>query len=322
MTAEITTSEGMDPLYPTLDGMGHTIPHRHLIGMLYGYVSLSHVIPLVGAITAITLIPWMPPTSLDIAMTLVLWALTLGVGISVGFHRLFSHRAFRTPTPIAVAIGILGSMAGQGPLVAWVALHRRHHQFSDAPGDPHSPWLSGLGFGGWLQGLWHSHFGWVLTYDMPDPLFYAPDLLRDKALNRTSQLFLVWYLLGIGLPALIGGMVFQSWEGAFRSFLWSGCLRVAATSQITWCINSICHLFGRHTHDTGDHSMNLAWLAIPSFGESWHNNHHASPSAAAFGRSWRQVDLGYLFIIALKSLGLAYEIKPPRLSTEREDGSA
>ncbi|MCX7419172.1 MAG: acyl-CoA desaturase [Planctomycetia bacterium] len=321
MTAESATADDMAPQFTALDGMSHTIPYRHLVGMRYSYVLLSHVIPLVGALTAIALIPWMPPTVLDIAMALALWALTIGVGISVGYHRLFSHRAFRTPTAIAVVITILGSMAAQGPLIIWVSLHRRHHQFSDAPGDPHSPWLSGPGLSGWLRGFWHAHFGWLLTHDMPDPLFYAPDLLKDKTLNRTSRLFLVWYLLGLGLPALIGGVVFQSWAAALTGFLWAGCLRVAVGLQLTWSINSICHLFGRHTHDTGDHSMNLAWLAIPSFGESWHNNHHQSPAAAAFGRRWWQVDLGYLFILTLKRLGMAQEIKPPRSSTAREDAS-
>lgn len=318
----MTTGKGTDVTFP--EGIGysppddrvsltlHTIPHRFLAKTLFYYVSVCHVVPLLGAIVALSLLPWYRPNLTVILVGLTFWALSLGIGISVGYHRLFSHRAFNTITPVRVAIAICGSMAGQGPLIAWVALHRAHHHYSDLEGDPHSPRLHGDGWFGTIRGLWHAHFGWVLKYDMPDPLHYCPDLLKDPAMSRVSRLFMLWFILGLLLPGLLTGAISLSLETAFMGILWAGCFRVAVSSQITWCINSICHFFGRHSHDTGDHSTNLAWLAIPSFGESWHNNHHAYPHSAAFGHTWWQLDLGYLMILFLKTTGFARDVKLPR----------
>ncbi|HQZ68849.1 MAG TPA: acyl-CoA desaturase [Planctomycetaceae bacterium] len=294
------------------DGAFHTIPHRIVSRTLAVYVTLCHVIPFLGAVSAVVLIPSSPPSMTTVLVTIVMWFLSLCIGITVGYHRLFSHRAFQTTTPIRVLIGICGAMAGQGPLIAWVALHRSHHKFSDEAGDPHSPWPHGLTWIGTLQGLWHAHFGWVLSYDMPDPLYYCPDLIKDRAISRTSRLFLVWYLLGLLLPAAVVGLLSASWWGVLEGFLWAGCFRVAISSQVTWCINSICHVFGPSPYKTGDHSTNLAWLAVPSFGESWHNNHHAYPRSAMFGHRWWQIDFGYTFISVLQRCGLAWDVQLPK----------
>lgn len=294
------------------------VPHRYLAKTLWLYASICHVLPLTGAVVAMFLLPWIQPGVIVGVLFAIFWALTLGVGISVGFHRLFSHRAFTAYPEVRVPIAILGSMAGQGPLIAWVALHRCHHQYSDRIGDPHSPWPQGNTVRESLRGFWHSHFGWVLCYDMPDPLFYCPDLVNDRLLSRTSRLFLVWFLLGLILPPLLAGLLIGTWESALAGFLWAGCVRVALTSQVTWCINSICHLFGRHPHDTGDHSKNLAWLAIPSFGESWHNNHHAFPGSAAFGHRVSQIDLGYIVIRILQKMRVVQNVKTPALQDSKK----
>lgn len=295
-------------------GNSHTIPHKFLARTLGVYVTLCHVVPLAGAIAAVVILPWWQPTLLTIIATLVMWFISLCIGITVGYHRLFSHRAFTTFAPVRVLIGICGGMAGQGPLIAWVALHRCHHKHSDEAGDPHSPWPHGASLSEKLRALWHSHFGWVLTYDMPDPLYFCPDLIKDKAISRTSRLFLLWYLLGLFIPAMVVGALAGSWWSLLEALLWAGCLRVAVSSQITWCINSICHLLGSHPYDTGDHSTNLAWLSVPSFGESWHNNHHAHPRSAMFGHRWWQLDLGYTFIKFLSVCGLAWDVQTPRQS--------
>jgi len=305
-------------LNPKISSNARTIPHKSVAKVLRVFITLCHVVPLLGTVVAIGLLPWWKPSLASLAATLVMWALALGVGITVGYHRLFSHRAFQTFAAVRVLIAILGSMAGQGPLIAWVALHRCHHQNSDIAGDPHSPWPNGASLLEKSKALWHAHFGWVFSYDMPDPLFYCADLLKDRAVSATSRLFLLWYLIGLVAPAIVLGLISWSWYSVWEGFLWAGCVRVAVSSQITWCINSICHFWGSRPYDTGDHSTNLAWLSVPSFGESWHNNHHAFPTSAMFGIKWWQVDLGYTFIRCLKLTGLAWNVRLPDETIARE----
>jgi stearoyl-CoA desaturase (delta-9 desaturase) len=288
-----------------------TIPHRMVAKTLGLYVTFCHAVPLLGTAVALLMLPWWKPSPTSIISTLLMWLLALGVGITVGYHRLFSHRAFQTYSPIRVLIAICGSMAGQGPVIAWVALHRCHHQFSDGLGDPHSPWPNGTSWTSKAKALWKSHFGWVLDYDMPNPLFYCPDLIKDKAVSKVNRLFLLWYFSGLLLPGLGIGFVTGHWYSFVEGFLWAGCFRVAMSSQVTWCINSICHYFGSRPFDTDDHSTNIAWLAVPSFGESWHNNHHAFPRSAQFGIRWWQIDLGYTVIRGLKLVGLAWDVQLP-----------
>lgn len=288
----------------------NVIPHKALAGKLFWYILFCHVIPLVGATAALGVLPWIAPTPAVLSVTTTLWCLSFGVGISVGYHRLFSHRAFETSKLLRSVIAILGTMSGQGPVIAWVALHRRHHQFSDLNGDPHSPLVDGKVPLSGLRGFWHSHFGWVLSYDMPHPMHYAPDLIKDRELCSINRNFLYWFLFGLVAPGCIAGYYDHSWRSVGLGILWAGCLRVAVSSQITWCINSLCHLLGKASYDTHDHSTNLVWLALPSFGEAWHNNHHASPASAAFGHRWWQIDLGYVVIQILAWCRLAWNVRP------------
>jgi len=247
-------------------------------------------------------------TALDLALFAGMYWLTLGMGLSVGYHRHFSHGSFRASARVRRWLAVLGSMGGQGPLTYWVAVHRRHHENSDAPGDPHSPHLSG----GTLSGLWHAHFGWSLVSGMPNAAHYCPDLVRDPALLAISRGYRLWMLLGLLLPALVGGLVTLHWTGAVSGLLWGGLVRLFLSSNATWSLNSICHRFGSHPHRAHDRSGNVAWLALPTLGESWHNNHHAFPTSAAHGLRWWQLDLNWLCIRALAAVGLAHDVKRAR----------
>jgi stearoyl-CoA desaturase (delta-9 desaturase) len=266
---------------------------------------------LAGVLAAPFHVSWLGFTPLDGALLAGMYWLTLGPGLSVGFHRHFSHGSFRASRPVRWCLAVLGSMGGQGPLTYWVAIHRRHHERSDAQGDPHSPHLSGAGRGAGLRGLWHAHFAWSLAQGMPSAAHYCPDLLREPWLLAVSRSYRRWVLAGLLLPALVGLAVSGTWQGALGGLLWGGLVRLFLTSNLTWSLNSICHSFGSRPFLPGDRSTNNAWLSLPTLGESWHNNHHAQPSSAAHGFAWWQLDLNYLFIRLLEVLGLATDVKRP-----------
>ncbi|WP_010587414.1 acyl-CoA desaturase [Schlesneria paludicola] len=294
------------------DGTEAFIPRAAVASSLRLFLILCHGVPFIGGLIAVAIIPIWPPSVLVLVSMAVMWSLSLGFGITIGYHRLFSHRAFQTSTPMRVFLAICGSMAGQGPLIAWVALHRCHHQHTDTDGDPHSPWPNGSKWFQKLVGLWHAHYGWLFSSGFPNSLQYCPDLIRDRAIARTSRMFLVWYIMGLCLPSIVIWMVTGSTKEMILTFLWAGCLRVAAASQVTWSINSLCHFLGAVPHATGDHSTNLSWLAVPSFGESWHNNHHAYPQSAKFScRSW-QLDLGYALICVMRYCGMVWDVQTPK----------
>jgi stearoyl-CoA desaturase (delta-9 desaturase) len=202
-------------------------------------------------------------------------------------------------------------MSAQGPLVAWVAIHRRHHQLSDRDGDPHSPNLNGPGFRSRLRGICYAHFGWMLAHPMPNPLRYAGDILRDRRLMWINRTYYYWVLLGILLPGIVLGLVRWNWQGFAAGCLWGGMLRIFVGSQFVWSINSLCHSIGTRPFPTRDHSTNNALLALPTCGEAWHNNHHAFPKSARFGHKWWQVDIGYMIIGVLRLLGLAWNVWTP-----------
>ena len=250
---------------------------------------------------------------LDVALFALMYGLTQGVGLCVGYHRHFSHGALRAGRRVRVALAVLGSMASQGSLTYWVAVHRRHHECTDAEGDPHSPRLRAAGRLARLRGLWHGHFGWTQNSGIPLARHYCPDLLRCPDLMDIQRRYRQLALLGLLLPALLGGVLAGSWQGALGGFLIAGCLRIFVGSNATWCLNSICHSFGRRPHDTDDGSTNVWWLAIPTMGESWHNNHHAQPWSAQHGQRWWQLDPAAWVIRALELAGLATEVRrPPR----------
>jgi stearoyl-CoA desaturase (delta-9 desaturase) len=242
------------------------------------------------------------------------------LGVTVGYHRHFTHGSFKSNRALRIALAIAGSVAVQGPVVQWVADHRRHHAFADRQGDPHSPWRYGTSTGAILKGMFHAHVGWLFDRRKTNPVRYAPDLLKDAALVRTSRLFILWAGIGIFLPALIGGLVTMSWAGAWSAFFWAGLVRVALLHHVTWSINSVCHMVGNRPFASRDRSTNFWPLAILSGGESWHNLHHADPTCARHGVLRGQVDISARVIWFFEKLGWARDVKwpdPVRLAAKR-----
>jgi stearoyl-CoA desaturase (Delta-9 desaturase) len=228
-----------------------------------------------------------------------------GLGITVGFHRLFTHRSFKTGPITRGVLAALGSAAIEGPVVAWVADHRKHHAFSDEEGDPHSPHVDHGG----LRGLFHAHVGWLFVHDQRAlKTRYAPDLLADPVVSFVNRTFLWWVLAGFAVPFAIGFALGGTLMAGLTSLLWGGLIRMLILHHVTYSINSLCHVFGRRDFETGDESRNLAWLALPSFGESWHNNHHAFPTSSVHGLKWWQIDTSSMVIRALERLGLAWDV--------------
>ena len=245
---------------------------------------------------------------LDLAAFGVMYCITV-LGIGMGFHRLIAHRAYRATTFLSTALVIAGSMAAQGPVIFWTAVHRRHHSYSDREGDPHSPHLHGEGTVEILKGLWHSHMGWLFNHELTDWGTYVRDLLHDRLIFKLNRMYFVWIARGLFLPAIVEGVITMSWSGVAHGFLWGGLIRVLVVHHTTWSINSVCHVFGRRPYQVKDHSTNNIMLAIPTFGESWHNNHHAFPSSAVHGLEWWQVDITGSMIKLCAALGLASAVK-------------
>jgi stearoyl-CoA desaturase (Delta-9 desaturase) len=248
---------------------------------------------------------------------LVLYALT-GLGVTVGFHRYFTHRSFQTGKSVRAALAILGSVAIEGPVISWVADHRKHHAFSDQEGDPHSPHVGHGEHFQAIRGLIHAHLGWLFIHTQRGAKErYAPDLLKDPIVRFVDRTFLVWAIAGLAAPFALGTLLGGSMKAGLTGLLWGGAIRMFVTHHVTYSINSLCHFFGRRRFATGDESRNLAWLAPFSFGEAWHNNHHAFPTSAAHGlrRIERLLDPSASVIWVLEKLGLAWNVV--RVAPER-----
>ena len=232
------------------------------------------------------------------------------LGITVGYHRLFTHRSFKAKAPARYALAALGSMAIEGQLLAWAANHRKHHAFTDEEGDPHSPHLGhGGGWRGAVRGLWYAHIGWMLEDpERAQPERYARDLLADPGLRRIDKLFPLFALVSAAIPFALGYLLGGTLVAALSALLWGGLVRVFFVHHITWSINSVCHFFGRRRYDIDDESRNVFWLALPTMGESWHHNHHAFPRSARQGLRWWEIDISSMVITGLERLGLAYDV--------------
>jgi stearoyl-CoA desaturase (delta-9 desaturase) len=252
----------------------------------------------------------------DVVISTVAYAVT-GHGITVGFHRYFTHGSFKAGRGVKIALAIAGSMAVEGPVTRWVADHRRHHAYSDKQGDPHSPWRYGESLPALCKGLWHAHIGWLFDVEQTDQHRFAPDLKADRDVDLVNKLFPLWVLLSLGLPPLVGGLWAGSWQGAATAFFWASVVRMAVLHHATWSINSICHTLGDRPFKTRDRATNVWPLALISMGESWHNLHHADPTAARHGVDRWQIDTSAELIRGLEKLGLATDVRWP--SRERLD---
>ena len=274
------------------------------------HAGIIAVVPALGTGWALWLGYQNGVTVTDMVLVVVFYAITM-LGITLGYHRQFSHRSFKATTGVRVALAIAGSMAAQGSVVYWVSNHRRHHQYTDLPGDIHSPYIRDEGDMDIVTGFWHSHMGWTFGHKLTNAVIFAKDIYRDEAVSRANRLYYLWVFLGLAVPALIGGLVAQSWMGAWTGFLWGGLVRMFLCYHFVNGIDSVTHIFGNQPFKSADHSVNNALWAMPTLGEGWHNNHHAFPSSAIFGLEWYQLDPGAWVLFGLQKLGLVWDIQKP-----------
>jgi stearoyl-CoA desaturase (Delta-9 desaturase) len=279
---------------------------------------LGVVLPFLGVLAAIVLLWNQAVDAADIAIMVVMYVLS-AVGITVGFHRLLTHRAFQTYPWVERTLAVFGSLSVQGSVMDWVADHRKHHAHTDREGDPHSPHV---GHGSGLAGLWHAHVGWLMeTQGQADWKRYASELYEDPAMRKIGRRFPVLVALSLLVPT-VAGYVLDGFTvgGAIRGLIWGGLVRIFFVHHITWSVNSICHFFGSRRFDVDDQSTNVGWLAVLSLGESWHHNHHAFPRSAYHGLRWWEVDLSGLIISGMEHVGLAWNVV--RITPERQRARA
>jgi stearoyl-CoA desaturase (delta-9 desaturase) len=259
----------------------------------------------------------------DLVIFALMYALS-AFGVTVGFHRLLTHRAFQTHRRVRHLFAILGSLSVQGPVIDWVSDHRKHHTFTDEEGDPHSPHVGqGSGLTGMVRGLWHAHVGWLFeTNGQAAKRRYAADLLDDPGMRAIHRRFPLIVLASVGVPFVLG----LAWSGTLAAglsaLLWAGLVRIFLVHHVTWSVNSICHFFGRRRFETGDKSTNVFWLALPTLGEAWHHNHHAFPRSAHHGLKWWELDPSGWLIGGLERVGLAWDVvrvEPDRQRAKLQD---
>jgi stearoyl-CoA desaturase (Delta-9 desaturase) len=297
--------------------MNGPMTRAHKIINLFGVT-----LPLIGLIAAIVLLWNRAIGPLELGLMVGLYVITC-LGVTLGFHRLFTHRAFETSRSFRAVVAVIGSMAVQGSVIKWVADHRKHHAFTDQEGDPHSPHLSGPGLAGAVKGLWHAHMGWLFeSVGTADENRFAPDLVKDHALRVIDKLFGLWVALSFAIPFALGWVIGGGVGTALTAVLWGGLVRVFLLHHVTWSINSVCHFFGRRRFDVEDQSRNVFWLAPFSMGEAWHHNHHAFPTSAFHGlRLWEKLaDPTGLLIALFERLGLVWNVV--KISPERQASKA
>jgi len=285
-----------------IEPVQHETLHRTITGLVTG-------VPVLALVAAV----WQTWDGLlhprDLVVFSIVYVLS-GLGITVGFHRMLTHRSFKAKPAVRAVLAILGSAAIEGPAISWVADHRKHHAFSDQPGDPHSPHVGhGEGWSGALSGLAHAHVGWLFRHDERGARArYAPDLIADPVISFVDRTFVVWVVAGLAFPFALGYAIGGTLAAGLTGLLWGGLVRLLVLHHVTYSINSICHCFGRRGYRTSDQSRNVFWLALPSLGESWHNNHHAFPTSAAHGLARWQLDPSALVISGLERCGLAWDV--------------
>lgn len=285
--------------------------HREETSLAVRAVTLGVVIvPFLGLVAAIVLGWNRGVSAVDLGLLIGVY-LVAGFGITLGYHRYFAHRSFETYRPIQALLAICGSIAAQGPVLTWTAIHRSHHQHADGEADPHSPHHHGGGVLGVLAGFWHSHVGWLMTAHNPNIRRYVPDLAADPLLRRIDSFFLLWVALGLLIPAGLGLWLTGGWMGALTGLLWGGLVRMFLGHHVTWSVNSVCHLWGGRPYSSDDESRNNPVFGVLALGEGWHNNHHAFPTSARHGLHWWQIDLTYVLIRMMERVGLVWRVRRP-----------
>ncbi len=293
--------------------------HVRATGRARAYTLMAVLLPPAGLIAGIALL-W--GVAFDWTHLIIMLGMYLisGFGITIGYHRLFTHKSFETSKPVKFLLGVMGSMSLEGPILRWCATHRKHHQHSDDVEDPHSPHTEGEGFAGVMKGIWHAHIGWVFDQEPDDLDKYVPDLKKDKLVNWTSRMFPIWVLLGLAIPTAVAGLITMSWYGALLGLLWGGFARIFLVHHATWSVNSVCHLWGSKPYKSHDESRNNPIVGVIALGEGWHNNHHAFPTSARHGLAWWQFDISYVIIKFMELVGLVWKVKvptPDRLAAAR-----
>ncbi|NQT38355.1 MAG: fatty acid desaturase [Planctomycetes bacterium] len=257
------------------------------------WIGLIHL----GALASVLCFTWK-----GLLVAVVLGLMTGCLGVCLGYHRLLTHRSFQTFPLIRQFLAVLGTLAGEGPPITWIAIHRKHHQYSDTEGDPHSP----------RQGAWWSHMLWIF----PRPRStewrrmmerYAKDLLEDPFMRLLDKTFLAWHV-ALGLGLFIAGWLVWDWYTGVSLLVYGMFLRQCYVLHVTWLVNSASHMWGYRNYDTRDDSRNLWWVGLLAYGEGWHNNHHASPTRARHGRRWWEFDATYIVIRAMEISGLAWKV--------------
>jgi stearoyl-CoA desaturase (delta-9 desaturase) len=304
------TAQLVDLYNPPPDPSAVDAPERQSVGALF-WLYVFVIVPLMAVLAAIPLAWGGFVGPVELALLVIFYTVS-AAGITVGFHRHFTHGAFKAKPRVRVMLAIAGTLAIEGPLDRWVADHRKHHAFSDKEGDPHSPWRFGDSLPALMKGLFYAHLGWLFDVEQTSRRKYAPDLLDDPAMRRVSASFPWLVLTSLLLPAVLCGLITWSWWGLLTGFFWAGLVRIALVHHITWSINSICHVMGSHPFKSRDRSGNVWWLAIPSLGESWHNLHHADPTCARHGVEKGQIDISARLISWMEKAGWVSNVRWPK----------
>ncbi|HVV25267.1 MAG TPA: acyl-CoA desaturase [Pseudonocardiaceae bacterium] len=304
MTSTLDRAEQARPSgpKPVIDG------RRHGWSQFAVYVFV--LVPMVALVAAIPFAWGWGLNWVDVVLAVAFFYIS-GLGVTIGYHRHFTHSSFKAKRWLRVTLAVCGSMAVQGPPIIWVADHRRHHAFSDRDGDPHSPWLFGTSPVAIAKGFWHAHMGWLFDRDLTNKQRFAPDLLADADIVRVNKLFGLITAGTLLLPALLGGLLTWSWWGALTAFFWASLVRIAVLHHVTWSTNSICHMIGERPFAARDKSANFWPLAILSFGESWHNLHHADPTCARHGVRRGQIDTSARLIWMFEKFGWVRDVRWP-----------
>lgn len=287
-----------------------TLSNRHLRSIHRRFSIATIMIPTLGTVVAVALIPHWGLGTLELSLLICGYFLTLS-GVETGFHRLFSHKSFQCNKGVWLWFGILGSMAAEGPVINWAATHRRHHRYSDQPGDPHSPVYNKTTQLNTLSGFFHAHMGWMFNPEVTNSVLYAKDFLRDPLVSWINRWYLGWVGLGLLIPTVLGFATTGSWVGAIKGLLWGGLVRIFCVHHATWSTNSLGHIIGNRPYAAKDKSTNNFWLSILSVGGSWHNNHHAFAYSACHGLEWWELDPGAWTLRTLEKLGWVWDMRVP-----------